>query len=98
MAEVWGPEGVVQVGELEGRAGGGAPPEWPSSRDRDAGSRCSEGTMMSAGFKRGWDSGNRSGGKRAGGGVPSTSLGVPSGSGGAWEMKGRDGGGSPPGL
>ena len=25
--EVQGPEGVVQVGEHEGRAGGGAPPE-----------------------------------------------------------------------
>ena len=32
---------------------------------------------MSAGLERGWDSGNGSGGKRAGGGVPSTSLGVP---------------------
>lgn len=27
VAEVWGPEGVVQVGEHKGRAGGGAPPE-----------------------------------------------------------------------
>lgn len=33
---------------------------------------------MSAGLETGWDSGNGSGGKRAGGGVPSTSLGVPS--------------------
>lgn len=33
---------------------------------------------MSAGLETGWDSGNGSRGKRAGGGVPSTSLGVPS--------------------
>ena len=32
---------------------------------------------MSAGLERGGDSGNGSGGKREGGGVPSTSLGVP---------------------
>ena len=53
---------------------------------------------MSAGLERGWDSGNGSGGKGQGEGCPAHPWGCPPRSGGAWKVKERDGGGSPPGL
>ena len=53
--------------------------------------------MSSAGLERGWDSGSCAG-KRAGGGCAAHPWQCPQRSGDAWEVKGRDGGGSPPGL